>query len=399
MWPFKNDQKEERNIPVSSKEVLRIFGLDLSNVDTTVNTETALKVPAVWSAVSFIANSIATIPLNLYKKDGDKREKLSSDPLHLALSKRPNAEWTSTRWRKYIIKQLLLHGRCLTYIHRNLAGDVVELWPLNVADVSIEKVGFETLYTYRGGEKPIVYQGSEIIDLIFMPHDDQISHICPVLRLKETIESGLVLQAYANRFFKNGGVPPLALEGPLQSPGAIGRASEDLTKAVRAAAESKSAVLALPEGHKLSQIGYNPEQGQLIDARRFVLEEVARIYSLSPIFLQDLTHGTFSNTEQQDLHVVKHTLSHWIKAFEQELNLKILGMDESKYFEFEMDGLLRGDFKTRMEGYSKGVQNAITTPNENRKRENLPPLPGGDSLFIQQNMINPSKLSGDDNGN
>ena len=104
-----------------------------------------------------------------------------------------------------------------------------------------------------------------------------------------------------------------------------------------------------------------------------------------PIFLQDLTHGTLSNTEQQDLHFVKHTLSQWIKAWEQECNLKLFGpRNRARFVEFNVDGLLRGDFRTRMEGYAKAIQNAINTPDEVRAMENWPRKGGdADKLHIQ----------------
>jgi HK97 family phage portal protein len=99
--------------------------------------------------------------------------------------------------------------------------------------------------------------------------------------------------------------------------------------------------------------------------------------------LQDLTRGTYSNTEQQDLHFVKHTLKRWIEQFEQELNLKLFPRGSKLYVEFNVDGLLRGDFKTRMEAHATTIQNGIRTPNEVRDIENMSPMPEGDSLMIQ----------------
>jgi len=117
--------------------------------------------------------------------------------------------------------------------------------------------------------------------------------------------------------------------------------------------------------------------------QRFSIEQIARIYSLPPIFLQDLTHGTYSNTEQQDLHFVKHTVKRWVEQTEAELNLKLFGRGSPFFVEFDLDGLMRGDLKTRMEAHSTAIQNGIKTPNEVRAIENLPPMEGGDQLFIQ----------------
>jgi HK97 family phage portal protein len=122
----------------------------------------------------------------------------------------------------------------------------------------------------------------------------------------------------------------------------------------------------------------------MVDLQRFQIEEVARIFSLPPVFLQDLTHGTFSNTEQQDLHLVKHTVRRWITQIEQEMNLKLFGRDNNDlYVEFNLDGLLRGDFSSRMAGYATGIQNGILKPNEARASENRPSADNGDDLLIQ----------------
>ena len=123
----------------------------------------------------------------------------------------------------------------------------------------------------------------------------------------------------------------------------------------------------------------------MIEARRFQVEEIARAWQIPPVFLQDLTQGTFSNTEQQDLFFVKHLVGQWSEAFEGELNLKLFGRgNNSRYVEHNLDGLLRGDFASRMAGYATAIQNAIRTPDEVRSIENLPAKGGeADKLLVQ----------------
>ena len=150
----------------------------------------------------------------------------------------------------------------------------------------------------------------------------------------------------------------------------------------RAAKEGRQA-LTLPHGLEIKPIGSDPEKTQLLETQRFCVEQIARIYSLPPTFLQDLTHGTYSNTEQQDLHFAKHTLKRWVEQFEQELNLKLFGRESDMFVEFSMDGLLRGDFKARMDGYAQGIQNGVMTPNEARRMENRPEMDAGNELMIQ----------------
>jgi HK97 family phage portal protein len=161
-------------------------------------------------------------------------------------------------------------------------------------------------------------------------------------------------------------------------------APDDLQDAVKKAAQENKLALSLPAGHEIKQIGVDPDKAQLVELKKFLIEEYARIYSLPPTFLQDLSRATFSNTEQQDLHLVKHTIKRWVEQAEQEMNLKFFGKNNTtRYVEFNLDGLLRGDFKTRMDGYSTGIQNAIMTPNEARRQENRPDDPLGNALMIQ----------------
>ncbi|XOV81657.1 MAG: phage portal protein [bacterium] len=396
MWPFKREKRsalDTANVPLSAENIWRVFGLDQSKISVTP--DTALSVPAVWAAVNFISNTVVSLPLQLYRRTDDGREKASSDPLYSLLHDLPNPEWTSHRWRKYTMTQTLTHGRSYTYIQRGGNGHVMGLWPMDPNRTTAKRAGLKTVYEYREGADTLkTYESSEVIDIPFMLSSDQVTHVKPTERLRGAVALAIALQRYAEQFFSGGGVPPLSLEGPFNSPEAVTRASKDVTDAIRNAVENGRLVLPMPMGHSMKQIGFNPEQGQLVEARRFSLEEIARVYNLSPIFLQDLSHGTFANTEQQDLHVIKHTISHWLNEIEQEINAKLFGRNRTRYVEFNVDGLLRGDFGTRMEGYAKGIQNSILTPNEVRQKENNPPMDGGDQLFLQQNMSELQSLQG-----
>jgi HK97 family phage portal protein len=172
--------------------------------------------------------------------------------------------------------------------------------------------------------------------------------------------------------------------GNFQTSQALKRAGDDLAQAVKKAAKDKRQALVMPAGLEIKPIGADPDKSQMVETQRFCIEQIARLFNLPPIFLQDLTHGTYSNTEQQDLHFVKHTLKRWVEQFEQEINLKLFGYRSNRvYAEFNMDGLLRGDFKTRMDGYAQGVQSGVMMPSEARDRENLPFIEGSDKLFMQ----------------
>lgn len=350
-----------------------------------VTVETALGVPAVWCAVNFLAGTLASLPLELFVKSASGREAVEGNPLYAILQDAINPEWTSFAWRKYSMVNILTLGRAFTFIERNKAGRITNLWPLNPLCVTIERRSGRKFYIYDEGGRRIEYQASEIIDVPFMLDADGLGHVAPIQRLAKAVGLAIALESYAEKFFLNGGVPPLALYGPVGSPAAASRAATDVTKAVRDANAERRNVLIMPSGHELKPVGIDPDKSQMEAARRFQIEEIARIFDLPPVFLQDLTHGTFSNTEQQDLHFVKHTLMQWLTAWEQELNLKLFTARNTKNFvAFNQDGLLRGDFTTRMNGYATAIQNAINTPDEVRSMENWP-THGGDAakLHIQ----------------
>lgn len=375
------------SIPVSDPNILKIFGLPYGGVSASgvsVNIENALGVPAVWSAVNFIAGTIAGLPLNVYTRSKDSRSR-AKGTIQKIVHDAVNDYQSSFEWRKYSFEQILTGGRAFTYIERNASGQVVNLFPLDPACVTIRREGLNKVYVYKEGSRAsIQYQANEIIDLPFMLKSDGLNHRGPIMANRDAIGLAIASTEYGSRFFQNGGVPPFAVKGNFQSAGALKRASDDFDAAVKKAAKEERLALTLPAGLDIERIGADPEKSQLVELQRFVIEQIARIYSLPPVFLQDLTHGTFSNTEQQDLHFVKHTIKRWVEQFEQEINLKLFGRGSNRqYVEFEMDGLLRGDFKTRMDGYAQAVNSAILTPNEARAMENRPTMDGGDKLMIQ----------------
>lgn len=395
LWPFGRGGNEARSvedprIPVSVKDFWQRFGVDVFGMSTTgetVTVETALGVPAIWGAVNFMSGTLAGLPLHVYRKTDAGREKVSGG-LATILHDAVNDGMSSFEWRKYSFDQVFTGGRAFSFIERNAAGKVSNLWPLEPSGVTVKRNGPKKAYEYRDGSRTVIYEAAEIIDLPFMLKSDMLSHRSPILSNSETVGMAIAATKYAARFFSNGGVPPLQLVGPLTTAQGVKNAAVAIDEGLKAAKKENRPILPMPMGHELKSIGTDPEKSQLIELQRFVIEQAARIYSLPPTFLQDLTHGTFSNTEQQDLHFVKHTLKRWVEQFEQELNLKLFGRASGRqYVEMNVDGLLRGDFKTRMDGYATGIQNAILTPNEARQRENLPDDPKGKELLIQSATV------------
>jgi HK97 family phage portal protein len=377
-----NRNLENPTAPVSANDFLQIMGWgDLyASSGVTVNVDTALGVPAVWAAVNFIAGTIAGLPLHVYRKDADGGRSKVDGELSLILHDVINDDMSSFEWRKYSLEQVLTGGRSVTYIERNALGQILNLYPLDPTKVRVERL-LDGRKIYRIDAK--VYEAKEVLDLPFMLKANMTDVRGPISQNKDAIGMAIAASRYGSKAFQSGGIPPAVLQGPFQSGAAANRASEDVAATTLKLAKEGRPIMALPLGHELKTIGFNPEQMQLLELQRFSIEQIARIYSLPPVFLQDLTHGTFSNTEQQDLHFVKHTVKRWVEQFEQEMNLKFFGRGSDFYVEFNVDGLLRGDLKSRMEAYATSIQNGIRTPNEVRAIENMEAKENGDDLLIQ----------------
>lgn len=348
-----------------------------------VTLDVALGVPAVWAAINFISGTIAGLPLHIYKKSKNGREKVNSR-LAILLHDAFTDEITSFEGRKLVFDNMLSGGRGLLYIEKSAAGEVINLIPLDPSKVVIKRINGAKTYEYTENGKKSSYPAQEIIDLPFMLKPDGVSHRSPIASCKDAIGLAVAATNYGSQFLANGGVPPFAITGQFQTAAALTRASDEFQTAVKKAASEKKQALVLPFGLDVKSIGGDPDKAQLVELQRFCIEQVARIYSIPPTFLQDLTHGTMSNTEQQDLHFTKHTIKRYLEQFEQELNLKLFGRYNNKLFvEFNLDGLLRGDFPTRMAGYAQAIQSAVYTPAEARAKENLPLAENSDVLLIQ----------------
>ena len=372
---------ENPSSPVSAADFLQNMGWGdpVASSGVTVTIDNALGVPAVWSAVNFLAGTIAGLPLQVYRRTEEGRERVSGGVAPI-LNENANDDMSSFEWLKYTFEQTFTGGRGITYIERNKDGAITNLWPLDPTKVRVERM-LDGRKQYKTSNR--VYTSKEVIDLPFMLKANGTDVRGPIMTNKDAIGMAIAASRYGSKAFQSGGIPPAVLQGPFQSAAGAVRASDDVAKTMAKLGTQGRSVMALPMGHELKSIGFNPEQMQLIELQRFSIEQIARIYSLPPVFLQDLTHGTFSNTEQQDLHFVKHTIKRWVEQAEAEINLKLFGRGSDLYSEFNVDGLLRGDFKTRMEAHATSIQNGIRTPNEVRDIENLPPMPEGGNLMIQ----------------
>lgn len=347
-----------------------------------VTVDNALTVMPVWAAVTFLSRTLAALPLHAYRDSAEGSQRLSGKTA-VTVHEFPNDEMDSFRFREYFWMQVFTTGRGLAYIERK-GREIENIWPMNPRKVQVRRRGMRLVYTHDG----VSYDSSEVIDVPFALKANATDHYSPITQARKAIQLSLAMTEYGASFFAGGGVPPLALTGPLpQGADGLKRAMNDVSRAIDAAKSTNKPVFPLPPGHELKQVGYDPAKGQMVEAMRFQTEEIARAYQLPPVFLQDLSRATFSNAEQQDLHFVKHLIGQWAKKLEGEMTLKLFGRaaTDKRFVEHNLAGLLRGDFKSQIEGLARGIMTGQITPNESRMLRNQPrnTNPAADELHMQ----------------
>jgi HK97 family phage portal protein len=361
----------------------------ISAAGEAVNETTALGVPAVWQAVRCIAGTIAHLPFNLFRTTAKGTEKATRDPLYRIIHDRANDVHTSFMWRKWMVSRLLIEGRSISLIVHDVSDRVRGIVPLDVKSVTIKQTLTADKRLVRQYEVGgYTYEAWQILDFVLFPKSDGLGHYNPITMNKTALGLVIAAEHYASSLFAGGGIPPLQLKRPpTDAPMSVSnaaRASDDMAAAIKVGRANQRNILPVPSGFELTPIGFEPAKQQMIELRQFQISEVSRIFNIAPAMLHDLSTGTYSNVEQQNLNFAQHTITPLVKLIEQEMNSKLFGDRNTKnYVEFNLDGLQRGDYLSRMEGTARAIGVGLMTPNEGRALDNRPPLDGGDDLMMQ----------------
>ena len=375
------------------------FFLGGSTSGKTVTERSAMQMTAVYSCVRILAEAIAGLPLHLYtyKEDGGK-EKAIGHPLYLLLHDEPNPEMSSFVFRETLMTHLLLWGNAYAQIIRNGKGEVVALYPLMPNRMTVDRDSSGQLfYSYQmnNSDAPTMKTGTVILkpsDVLHIPGlgFDGLVGYSPIAMAKNAIGLAIATEEYGAKFFANGATPG----GLLEYPGTVkdpDRVRESWNKGF-SGSQNAGKVAILEEGMKYTPISIAPEQAQFLETRKFQINEIARIFRVPPHMVGDLEKSSFSNIEQQSLEFVKYTLDPWVVRWEQSLSRALFTPEEKKqyFFKFNVEGLLRGDYQSRMNGYATARQNGWMSANDIRELENLDRIPaeeGGDLYLINGNML------------
>lgn len=359
-----------------------------------VNERTAMQTTAVYACVRILAEAVASLPLHVYEYQDDGGKKLVHDhPLYYLLHDEPNPEMTSFVFRETLMSHLLIWGNAYAQIIRDGAGRVLGLYPLLPDKMEVQrddKGNIYYVYSRNSDENPtfkeygnIKLKAEDVLHIPGLGFDGLIGY-SPIAMAKNAVGMTLACEEYGASFFANGANPGGVLEHPgvLKDPSKVRESWNSVYRGVSNAHK----IAVLEEGMKYQQIGIPPEEAQFLETRKFQINEIARLYRIPPHMVGDLDKSSFSNIEQQSLEFVKYTLDPWVIRWEQSLQRSLLLPGEKgKYFiKLNVDGLLRGDYQSRMNGYAVGRQNGWFSANDIREMENMNTIPDeeGGNLYL-----------------
>lgn len=362
-----------------------------------VDAETALKISTVWACVGLLADTIASLPLIIYRYMGeDGRERARNNPLYTVLHDQPNQWQTAAEFREMLTGHALLRGNGYAQIKPGPRGPADQLEPLHPDRVTPERLRNGRLrYQVRqddGSTKP--FNQEDIFHL--RGPSDGLAGKSVIKYARDSFGLTLAAERYGSRFFRNdsrpGGV--LHTDGKL-SRDAAARIKESWEHAHSSVNQNRVAVL--EEGLKWQQVGISPEEAQFLGSREFQAEDVCRWFRVPPhmVGLTGKATSWGSGIEQMSIGFVTYTLLPWLTRWKQAIARDLIIARDIYFADFVVEGLLRGDITSRYDAYATGRQWGWLSANDVRKLENMNPIPGGDAYLSPLNMSDSNQANSD----
>ena len=355
----------------------------------------SMALPSVFSCIRVLGETVAGLPLITYRETRNGgRERAANHPLYRVLRRQPNPEMTAFEFEELMTSHCAGWGNAYAQIILDGAGRVRELWPLRPDRMSVERKGGEVRYYYlqqNGQEVPLAAWQVHHRRAMVM---DGLTGMSPLRVAMLAVSLGMATEEFGARFFAQGARPGFLLSHPGEL---TDKAYERLKGAWNSETlENAHKVRIIEEGMKVEQIGIPPEEAQFLETRRFQAQEVARLFRMPPHKIGLLENATFSNIEHQAIEFVTDTIRPWLIRNEQAMYRDLLSENEQEaiYFEYLVDGLLRGDTATRYQSYAVARQWGWLSANDIRRMENMPPIDGGD-VYLQPLNMSPAGQFGD----
>ena len=354
-----------------------------------VTPASALRVAAVYACVGLLSETVAQLPIRVIRKRADGGSEEQPDhPLSRLLYHRPNSWQTSFEFREQAMQHLCLYGNFYAWKVRDSSGAVRELLPLPPGSVSVRQNSDWSLTYYVCGEH--INEAATTREIMHIRYRtlDGYTGLSPISYARETVGLALATARHGSALFKNGATPGGVLEHP-------GRLKAEAVERLREnwhalhGGGNAGSIAILEEGMKYTPLSMSQEDAQYIQTREFTVEEIARIFRVPLHEIQSTEKSTTwgSGIEAMNIGFVSRTILPWIKRWETAIAWHLIPEDEPDLtVKFNLDGLLRGDIKSRYEAYQIGINNGFLSPNEARAKEDLNPREGGDEFMTPLNM-------------
>ncbi len=356
-----------------------------------VSPETAMRTAAVYACIKILSEDVGKLPLPLYRriiKNGhDGRERATDHPMYGLLNRKPNSLQTPIVYRECVTAATALRGNGISIISR-IGNKIVGLVPVHPDKVTIKMQGGERIYQVKmDGGVERTYQQPDVLHVMGLTLNGY-EGVSPIRYAKESIGLAQATERHGANTFQNGarmgGI--LSYPGRFKDPATSQKVADEFDS--RTNGDNAHKTIVLEEGMKWEKVTMTADDAQYLETRQFQIPEICRFFRMPPHKIGDLTRATFSNIEHQSIEYVVDTLGPWLTRWEQAINMSLLTEREQQeyYFEFLVDGLLRGDIKSRYEAYARGILAGFLTRNEVRSRENLEWLDGLDEPLTPTNM-------------
>lgn len=394
-------RSDYESVDLNDRRLLEMLGIEVGDVN--VRGKAALRVETVYACIRIRSESVAKLPLKVYREDENNIQKATRHGVYSLLKLRPNPLMSSFDFWKCIETQGCMYGNAYAYIDFDRrTGKVMGLWPVNAERVKIivddagvlgESISNRTKLWYEidvgKGQKRKVTPDT-MLHFKSGITVDGIAGISPLDYLKSTLENAASAGKFINNFYKNG----LQTKGLIQYSGSLDEPAKRVFKenfeSMSSGLNNSHRISLLPIGYQFTPISLSMTDAQFLENTELTIRQLAAAYGIKMHQLNDLSKATHTNIEQQQQQFYTDTLQAILTMYEQEMTFKLFSqreLDAGHYTRFNVDAILRADIKTRYTAYKDAIQGGFMSPNQARAKEEWEPLEGGDQLYVNGNMI------------
>ncbi len=361
-----------------------------------VTADTAMRLATVNACVRIIAETVASLPLHVYQRlDNGGKQRASDHPLYELLHSRPNPWQTSFEFREQMMTHLLLRGNF--YAVKLYHGDLIidDLIPLNPDNVNVVQLPDYTLqYQIYTGQGSLILGQSDVLHIRGLSKNGIVGESV-ISQARDVFGSALATQEYAGKFWSNDATPAGIIKVAKKLEKGEADRIRDIWNDDHAGTENAHKLHVLGDGASFEKIEMTAEDSQLIETRRFQRSEIAALFRVPLMLLQaDTQSTTYASAEQFMLSFSMHSIRPWLVRIEQALQIQLFTAPQKYFPEFNLDGLVRGDMKSRYEAYKIARDAGWMSKNDVREKENMNPIENGDDYRSLAELQNAKNLEG-----